>query len=280
MKARAWIKLLRVSQWLKNLMLFFPPFLSGSISGSDAARGALPFSAFCLVSSATYIYNDVRDRHIDSLHPVKRTRAVSSGTISVPTALSGAVFLAVAGGGIGRAVSGTFFLLLALYAVVSIAYSSMLKNYPIVDLFCIASGFLIRLEAGGTAFGIPVSNWLFLSVFLLALFLSTGKRLSERRVLGAEAGGHRKTLDLYPEGFLDGVMYMTGAAVLVTYTMYSLPRPLLVYSVPLCCFGLLRFIFRVKSGLSGDPTESLTRDPVLFAVAVAWTFMIFLGIYG
>ncbi len=179
-------------------------------------------------------------------------------------------------------ISWKFLLFLLAYLFIAGAYSFSLKKYPIIDLFCISSGFLLRLLAGGEAFGVVVSEWLFLSVFLLALFLSTGKRLSEKNSLGDQAGSHRKSLSGYPDRFLDGVLFMTGSAVLVTYTMYVVSRhkAILLYTVPLCCFGLLRYIFRVQSGKGGDPTESLTRDLPLLIVGLLWVFMVGWGIYG
>jgi 4-hydroxybenzoate polyprenyltransferase len=151
-----------------------------------------------------------------------------------------------------------------------------------VDIFCISAGFLLRLQAGGAAFNVVISEWLFLSVFLLSVFLSTGKRLAEKQRLGVAACHHRKALLAYPEGFLEGVLNMTGGAVLVTYTMYVISRhsALLVYTVPLCCFGLLRYILRVKTGKGGDPTESLTKDVPLLLVGMAWVVMVGWGIYG
>ena len=121
-----------------------------------------------------------------------------------------------------------------------------------------------------------------MSVFLLSVFLSTGKRLGKKQRLGDMAHHHRKTLVLYPNGFLEGALYLTGSAVLVTYTMYVISRhsPLLLYSVPLCCFGLLRYILRVQWGKGGDPTESLTRDVPLLMVGLTWVLVVGWGIYG
>ena len=101
-----------------------------------------------------------------------------------------------------------------------------------------------------------------------------GKRLGEMSALGAGAGAHRKSLLLYPDGFLDSILSLSGAAVLVTYTMYVITRHALVYTVILCCFGLLRFIFRVKAGMGGDPTDSLLKDRQLFAVSLLWAVMV------
>ncbi len=276
----AYLTLLRPTQWLKNLMLFFPPFLAGQILlPGIATRGVVPFGAFCLVSSAGYILNDLLDRERDIHHPGKRLRPIASGVVS----LSGVSFLSalLLIGGLLLAVfiSPRFLLLLVGYAAISTSYSLLLKTLPVIDLFCISAGFLIRLQAGGELFHVPISPWLFLTVFLLAVFLSTGKRLSESRSLGDMAGEHRASLALYPFGFLAGTMYMTGSAVLVTYAMYALQKPMLIYTVPLCLFGLLRYILRVSSGANGDPTEALLTDWILFVVSMMWILMVVWSIY-
>lgn len=266
---------------MKNLMLFFPPFLGGQLLATGViVRGIVPFVSFCLASSSTYILNDIIDRESDRNHPRKSRRPIPSGSISIVAAailcflcLAGALILA-------HGISPVFLAILVAYVFISILYSLYLKNLPIVDLFCISAGFLFRLQAGGEAFSVPVSEWLFLSVFLLSIFLSTGKRLCEKSSLGDHAGSHRKSLDAYPHGFLEGVMYMTGGAVLVTYTLYVIQHHVLIYSVPLCCFGLLRYILRVKSGFGGDPTESLLKDGPLFVVGMLWAVMVGWGIYG
>lgn len=276
----ATLKILRPLQWLKNLMIFFPPFLGGALFKPGlAAAGAVPFAAFCLAGSATYVFNDICDRENDRHHPVKRLRPIPSGALPLPAAwilsallLAGALWLA-------SLVSHSFLLLVMLYLGVSTAYSLKLKEIPVLDLFCISSGFLLRLQAGGEAFQVEISHWLFLSVFLLSLFLATGKRIGELHSLGDGARSHRKSLGLYPAGFLDSVLAMSGGAVLVTYTMYAIARHALVYTVLLCCYGLLRFIFRVKAGRGGDPTEALLKDRQLLAVSVLWAVMFFWIVY-
>lgn len=275
-----YLTMLRPSQWLKNLMLFFPPFLAGHILLPGIfTRGAVPFGAFCLVSSAGYILNDLLDRNRDVHHPRKCLRPIASGVVSLFGAGAFAALLLVSGLLLAGINSSSFLLLLAGYSVITTSYSVILKTVPIVDIFCISAGFLIRLQAGGELFHVPISPWLFLSVFLLAIFLSTGKRVSESRSLGDVAGEHRMSLAHYPPGFLDGTMYMTGAAVLVTYAMYTLNKQMLIYSVPLCLFGLLRYMFRVSSGKSGDPTESLLKDWSLFVVGALWVLMVVWSIY-
>jgi decaprenyl-phosphate phosphoribosyltransferase len=273
--------ILRPTQWLKNLLLFFPPFLGGELLVPGVfVKGILPMLSFCLASSSVYVLNDILDREHDKNHPRKKNRPIPSGKVTLATAEALYVVLLALALLLANRLSTLFLYILLAYLLVSALYSFFLKRVPLIDLFCISAGFIFRLQAGGEAFGVEISSWLFLSVFLLAIFLSTGKRLYEKNALGDNAGNHRKTLLLYPQGFLDGTMYMTGSAVLVTYTMYVISRHALVYTVPLCCFGLLRYIFRVKAGLGGDPTEALLKDATLLVVGILWAVMVGWGIYG
>lgn len=276
-----YLAVLRPTQWLKNLMLFFPPFLGGQLLAPGLfVRGLLPLLSFCLVSSSGYVLNDLLDRDRDRSHPGKNLRPIASGKVSARGAVLLCVLLLAAGLLLANVCSKIFLALLLCYFCVTLSYSFALKTYPIVDLFCISAGFLLRLEAGGEVFGIDISPWLFMSVFLLSVFLSTGKRLCEYRLLGEKAVEHRENLAHYPPGYLEGIMYMTGGAVLVAYAMYTtINRTTLVYSVPLCCFGLFRYILRVQSGQSGDPTESLLKDRALLFVGVLWVALVGWSIY-
>ncbi len=276
-------KLLRVRQWLKNLMLFFPPFLGGTLfSTFDGSFSFRVLCAFSLVSSATYILNDIVDKEHDRYHPEKRTRPIASGQITIVSALSLSALLLVGGCLLALTISSYFFFCIICYVALSVCYSLKLKQLVLVDIFCISAGFLLRLQAGGAAFNVTISEWLFLSVFLLSLFLSAGKRVAERKQLGNDALIHRKALASYPDGYLEGSMLMTGGAVLVTYALYVINRhsPVLLVSVPLCCFGLLRYSFRVQSGKGGDPTDSLLKDLPLLMVGMVWAVMIGWVTYG
>jgi 4-hydroxybenzoate polyprenyltransferase len=274
------VRLLRPQQWLKNLMIFFPPLLSGALIHSGVAeRGILPFAAFCCASSASYVFNDLADQDRDAHHPDKKSRPLPSGRVSrTAAALLCCVLLALAVV-ISWRISSAFIAYIIVYLMVSACYSMYLKNLPIIDLFCISLGFVLRLYGGGEAFDVYISDWLFLTVFLLSIFLSVGKRYSERRHLGTAAGDHRRTLEEYPDGFLESAMYLSGAAVLVTYSIYAISTPLLVYTVPLCMFGLLRYLMRIKSGQSGDPTEALIKDVPLLATGTLWILMVGWSVY-
>ena len=273
--------MLRPRQWIKNLIMFFPPFLSGSLFSSAllSVTGTLAFISFCCVSSALYVFNDLNDMERDVLHPVKRLRPLPSG--AVPKRLASVIAISLGSLGFVIAFLAVKPLIpyLLLYGAVTIVYTKWFKNFPVVDLFCISCGFLIRLQAGGDIFNVDISEWLFLSVFFLSLFLSAGKRLSEQNLLGDDAMGHRTSLFGYSDGTLDAMLQVSAATVLVTYTMYTVVHPQLVYTVPLCTFGLFRYILRVKSGNSGDPTESLLRDVPLLCVSILWALLVGWSIY-
>jgi 4-hydroxybenzoate polyprenyltransferase len=226
-----------------------------------------------------YVFNDLNDIERDVLHPVKRLRPLPSGAISTRLATAAAISLGLLGFVLSFLAVQSLIPYLLLYGVVTIVYTKWLKNIPVVDLFCISCGFLIRLQAGGAIFNVVISEWLFLSVFFLSLFLSSGKRLSEQNLLGADAAGHRTSLCGYSDGTLDAMLQVTAASVLVTYTMYTLGHPQLVYTVPLCTFGLFRYILRVKNGNSGDPTESLFRDVPLLCTSILWVLIVGWSIY-
>jgi decaprenyl-phosphate phosphoribosyltransferase len=282
MKLKAFIRLIRPHQWLKNQILLFPPFLGGDLWPFPPTMAILlPLLGFCAGASAIYIVNDLRDLEQDRSHPGKRQRPLADGRVSASAAMVVATLLGLVALISGWLVSGPFFLYLLLYLVISLLYSFYLKNLPLIELFCVVSGFLLRLLAGGTAFQVVVSDWLFLSVFLLSLYLVCGKRLSELR---HEGGGNpaliRPVLAHYPFGFLEGGMSISGAAVLVTYTMYVIRHGSSLWLIPLCCFGLLTYLLRVLSGRGGDPTRALLKEPLLLLVGVIWAALVGWSIYG
>lgn len=281
MKILYFVNILRPKQWIKNMMIFFPPFLSGSLflSSCVSVIGLLSFFSFCCISSSLYIFNDIIDMERDSLHPVKRLRPLPSKLISKKNASLLSIILAVLGLIVSFFAFKSLILYLLLYGSVTVIYTLWVKNLPVFDLFCISGGFLIRLKAGGVIFNVEISEWLFLSVFFLSLCLSSGKRLAEQNLLGVGSADHRTSLSGYSKGTLDAILLVTAATVLVTYSMYTLIHPRLVYTVPLCTFGLFRYILRVKSGSGGDPTESLFSDVPLLCVSILWAVLVGWSIY-
>lgn len=275
-----YVSILRPYQWLKNLLLFFPPIFGGKIMDPAVVSMLIPaFVSFSCAASCGYILNDIKDRGADGTHPIKKNRAIASGDISPVTAAIIAAALYLTGMLVAGAVSARFEGYLVIYLFISLLYTMYFKDIVILDIFFVAFGFLIRVKAGGEAFRITVTSWLFLAVFLVALFLAAGKRLGEMVDQGEAAGTQRKSLSRYSSSYLEGVLWFTAAAALITYALYVIEnRGSMLYTVPVAAYGLLRYIYIVKDG-KGDPTEALLHDRHILATGVIWALMIGIVIY-
>jgi decaprenyl-phosphate phosphoribosyltransferase len=273
-------RLLRPHQWLKNLLLFFPPFFGGKLSLSFLGVSCVPaFLAFSFGASCTYIVNDIIDRNVDRNHASKKNRPIARGDVKVTHAIILACVLYVAAMLLAFAVSEHFLGYLILYLLVSISYSLVFKHIVLIDIFAIASGYVLRVLAGGEAFRVPVSNWLFLAVFIVALLLASGKRLGEMIAQGEHAPKHRHILQEYSVSFLEGVLWFAASASLVAYALYVIEnKDVMLYTVPVAAYGLLRYIYIVKQG-RGDPTEILLNDGHIMMTGVIWAAMVAVIIY-
>jgi decaprenyl-phosphate phosphoribosyltransferase len=272
--ATAVLRLLRPHQWVKNGFVFAGIiFGQGLHDGPLLSRVLLAFLAFCVFSSAAYIANDWRDRESDALHPEKKHRPLAAGSVSprVAALLGGALILAGLALAWGQPV---LIALLLLYAGLNFAYSWRLKQVPVVDVTLIASGFMLRLLAGTVAVGIPPSRWLLLTGIFMALFLGFAKRRAES--FHREAS-QRAVLLRYPPALLDTFIALTLAATLTTYSLFATSPEavaahgeLLVYTVPVVIFAMLRYAWQVHQGLGEDVARDLLRDPWIVASGVIW----------
>lgn len=264
-------------------MLFFPPFLNGTLFLYPEIRVSLySFSSFCLISSCSYIINDICDCKSDQHHPDKCFRPIASGAVSVAKASMVAVILFVLSIIASLSISTGFTRALLSYFFISIIYSVKLKTVKIIDILCISSGFVLRLAAGGIAFCLEIPFLLYACVFLLSIFLSAGKRFSELHRLGNTAYDHRRVLLSYRDVFLSRIMISTGILVLLIYGLYifKFQFGIQLWSFPLCAVGLVRYVVRVNSGRSGDPTESLVSDIPLLLIGAIWAGIFGWGLYG
>jgi decaprenyl-phosphate phosphoribosyltransferase len=270
-----YIHLLRINHWIKNLFLFAAPFFGGSLLKDETLRIAFPvFTAFSLCASAVYIFNDIQDIEYDRLHPRKKCRPIASGVISKETAFIFMLILAALSFVLSYSISSGFFFFVLFYIVIQVFYSLSLKNVPIIDIFCIASGFIIRVLAGGAAFHVHVSRWLLITMFMISLVLAAGKRLGEVRLLQDKVEAHRKNLDAHFIATLNEILLISAAGSLIAYALYTLEQfHDLIYTVPVVTFGLFRYLLLSKKGI-GDPTESLTHDKWLAVTVILWLFMI------
>ncbi len=263
----------------KNLLVLTAPAVGGHLlTTSGVLTGALvAMVTFCAVSAAVYLANDVRDVDSDRCHPVKCRRPVASGELAVPTALALSGVLAVGGFGVALWWSSGLAVVLATYLLVQVAYSTHAKHVPGVDLLTVASGFVLRVVAGGVAAGVEVSVPFVTVVGAAALFMVAGKRYSEMRTLGAAAGTRRslagyslRSLRLVwvSAATLAAVGYAVAAtglsAVGTTSFMWS------GASVPLFVAGVARYGGHVRAGAAGCPETVIFGDRVLQALGVLW----------
>ncbi len=278
---RALLASMRPWQWSKNVfVLAAPMFGKRMFDGPDLFRVALALGSFSIVSSGVYLLNDVLDRERDREHPEKRNRPIASGALSAGFALVVAGLLAGGGVTVGYLVSAGLGWILSLYLAIQVAYCVRLKQVVLVDVFCIASGFVLRVLAGAVVLDLYLSSWLILTTIFLSLFLALCKRRAEVVLLEESGEDHRETLREYLPGFLDQVIAVTTASVVLCYSLYTLDARTvaefgtrnLVFTVPFVIFGIFRYLFLVHLRRGGaSPVITLVKDPPLLVNGVAWT---------
>ena len=277
--AAAYFRLARPQQWVKNGFVLTGIVFGHALGNPATVAAALAAAAaFCLMSSAVYAMNDCFDRERDREHPDKRRRPIASGAIGIRAGTAFAVLLGVLALGLGAYAGPKTAAILALYALVNLGYSLGLKRVPVVDVFIIAAGFMLRILAGTLGIGIEPSRWLLFCGFLVTLFLGFAKRRAEMERLAGDAGQHRPVLDAYSEPFLDGVVLVCAAGMLLAYGMYTVsPYTVaehgtdLTLTLPFVLFGTFRYLFLLRHrGGGGDPSSEILDDPWLLASAVGW----------
>ena len=280
---KQYLKLLRVRHYIKNFLVFAALLCSGQFFTSDKLLPCiLGFLAFCAVSSAGYIVNDIRDAESDRLHPVKCTRPIASGAVPVKSAwIIGLVLLVIAAVCNGLIFQGKATVLLALYFVLNLAYSFGLKNIPIVDIAILVSGFLIRILYGALITDITISNWLYLTVITLAFYFALGKRRNElQRHKDAQT---RNVLRAYSEKFLDKSMGMCLTLANAFYALWSMADETmalyksryLVFTVPIVLLISFKYSMNIEGDSEGDPVDVLLHDKWLILLCVLYLLIMF-----
>jgi 4-hydroxybenzoate polyprenyltransferase len=271
---------MRPEQWLKNGFVLAPIVFSGLVGDPDAwLRTMLAVAAFCAASSAVYLVNDVIDREADRSHPIKQNRPIASGEVSVTTALVVAVLLLIAAAFASVWLGGWFPAVLAGYVSLVLLYSALLKRAVFLDVLVVAAGFVLRVVGGAVAIDVPVSRWILVVTYLLALYLALGKRRSELVLLGGEAGTHRVVLGHYTLPMVDQAISVVLGATVVAYALYTVaPETVakvgsegLLATVPIVLYGLFRYLYLLhRHELGGSPTKALLTDRPLLVCVVIW----------
>jgi len=277
---RAVARSMRPRHWVKNVLLFGGLVFTDSIFDSTAVLNSLrAFFLFCFAASSVYLLNDIWDVDKDRLHAEKRNRPFAAGEISANTMILFTALLATTAVLESFRVSKSFGMLVTLYLAINVAYTTFLKNMPILDVMSISAGFVIRVVAGVIAVGLAPSPWVVLCTMTLALFVGFGKRRHELAKLSDRAVDHRKSLSEYSPRFLDMMMGVSAAAAIVTYALFTVSEPmvtrlntrLLIFTTPMVVYGIFRYLLLIMHHHEGgDPARLFTKDKPMIVNAILW----------
>lgn len=288
-----WVKLLRIKHWIKNLLVLFPILFAQEAMDVDLLLVAIAgFFAFCFASSAIYVLNDLSDVESDRSHPTKKDRPLASGKVNKAAAIVVAVILLVA----SLVLTWLFAIqvvasmsCIVAYLILNILYSRGLKHVAVVDIAILSIGFVLRILYGGAVCDIPISAWLFLTTLALAIYLGLGKRLGE---LSRHGSVSRESLKEYTPEFLKRNMDIFMVCGLVFYSLwaigrvdsldlgYSLSSTLIIMSVPIAMFVLLRYNHSIARGDSdADPVNVIAHDGAILALIGSWCVVIAIALY-
>ena len=285
---RGLVREARPHQWSKNLLVFAAPGALGVLNQWEPLwQATLVFVGFCLVSSGTYYWNDIKDVEQDRRHPDKKMRPIASGTVPVPVAMVVGSVLLAGGPVVAYLVRPAAGGVLAAYAVLTIGYSVRGKHVPLMDLALVASGFVLRATAGATGTQTAMSSWFILCTMFGSFFIVAGKRYSELVEMGAGAPETRPILRSYSEEYLRQVLVISCTATLVTYCLWALENasaashsvPFDALSIVPMGLALLRYLMVVESGGGGAPEEVFLRDRSLQVYGLAWLIVYGVAVY-
>ena len=283
---RALTRSARPRQWTKNLAIFLPLFFSVNEAWTlDEPQTALLFAGravgaavvFCVISGAVYLLNDLADIERDRAHPTKRNRPIASGALSARIAIATAVILILTGLASAFVLDLLFGVVASGYILIQTAYSGRLKNVALLDVFSVASGFVLRVLAGAVVIGVPISPWLYICAALGSLFIALAKRRSELASAGDSAGDQRGILHTYTLAMLDQMIGVVATSALVSYALYTFTAENLpdnhsmMLTMPFVIYGVFRYIYLVHArDIAESPEEILMSDVPMILAVVLW----------
>jgi 4-hydroxybenzoate polyprenyltransferase len=280
---------LRPRQWVKNLLVLAPVLFSRHLfSSAGLGRGLAAFALFCMVSSACYLINDITDIERDRVHPAKRYRPIASGKLRKGLALAIALVLLTFGMAAALVLNTGFGLVLGAYCLITLAYTFILKQLVIIDVFAVALGFVLRAVAGAVVIQVEISSWLLVCTTLLALFLGFSKRRYELLLLQEEAGNHRQVLEDYNPHFLDMIIAIVTASTVTSYALYTASEETvqrfhtrrLLLTLPFVLYGIFRYLYLIyHKDRGGDPVETALADPPTIINLVLWAATVAVILY-
>ena len=266
------LRLMRPRHYIKNLLILVSvTFDRNLFRPAVLAQALLGFGAFCLLASAVYVLNDIRDVEADRQHEVKRARPIASGAVAIPEAWGLAALQLAAFGNRGNSL-----LLMLAYFAVNLGYSLGLKHIPFLDIVLLVMGFVLRVVYGAAIVGSSTSAWVYLTVFALSFYLGLGKRRNELARLPQGGGATRRVLQYYSYEFLDKFMYLCLTLAVTFYALWSADEEVaakygtdkLIWTVPMVIIILMKYSADIESSSYGDPVDVISQDKVLLGLCV------------
>ena len=281
---------MRPRQWTKNVLVFAPLLFSRNLQNLDMlATSIIACVVFCMLSGCVYLLNDLLDLEQDKQHPIKCQRPIASGKLS-PTSARIALALLLCGTTLPSlmVLNTAFLVIAAAYLVLQIAYSVSLKHIVIIDVFCIATGFVLRVAAGAEAIDVIFSNWLLFCTMLLSLFLALSKRRHELVLLEDKAGEHRRILFEYSPTLLDQMIAIVTPTTLIAYILYTISEDTIAkfgtdklkFTVPFVMYGIFRYLYLIHHrNEGGAPEQVLLSDKPILICVLLYALASFLILY-
>ncbi|MGO9482030.1 MAG: decaprenyl-phosphate phosphoribosyltransferase [Candidatus Kryptoniota bacterium] len=283
----SYFRLIRPNQWVKNVFVFVPLIFSKNLFDFHLFAGSLlTFASFCFAASSVYIVNDIADRELDKLHPIKKDRPIAAGAVTVVEGWSLAVLLLIISFAVIKigSVRFTVIIPIAAYIILNLLYSFALKRIVLIDLFVIAAGFILRIIAGGYAIDVKISSWLIMTTLFISIFLGVAKRRGEFVHLSqSKDESSRKVLINYDLSLIDQILSISSASVIITYALYTVSErtvmafktEALIFTTIFVVYGIFRYLYLIhKMGLGESPINALFTDKpmvinIIFYVASA-----------
>jgi decaprenyl-phosphate phosphoribosyltransferase len=288
------IKLLRPKDWAKNLFLFIPSFFAGKLFDPSSFREQAllllgGFAAFSFLASSIYIINDYRDVEDDRKHPVKKNRPLASGKVKKPVGLAVSIGLLIGGFIVSYLIDPTYkFLFIAgIYYVLNLFYSFGVKNWSVVDILVLATGFVLRVKAGAVLGDVHTTEWLIIMTFLLALFMAIAKRRDDVMLKVNTGTEVRKAVKGYSLEFLNTLLGLFCAIMIVSYINYTVSGALykefghrLYYTSLFVIAGVMRYLqITFVLNKAGSPTEILYKDRFIQLTILLWIASFYFILY-
>ena len=290
---------IRPNQWTKNILVFLAPLFAFSFETNTLLVSIKAFIAFCLISSSIYLINDSIDKNKDKKHPTKKFRVIASGLVSIPSAIKLSLILLLISLFIGFSLNNSFVLILVLYFFVQILYCFKLKHLPIIEFFCVASGFIMRSIAGGVAADIFISSWFLLSVGMLSLFLAVEKRKAEILNLKNSKVITRNVLKSYSLNLINKFESVLTSSTVMTYSLWAYgpsiggsKSPYMIITIPLVMLGIFRYQMlsdikqnkiysKTKISLLETPEKVILTDKPIQMILFIWiSIIIYVGFFN